>query len=111
MKGKMVTPTRSRRRHERASRSSDQISPATEETPTPKRSAPADAAEPFWAFARGNAGAAIPGISVADVKEALETTDKRVWIDLISPDHDLLAQLTDVLGLHPLVVEDILESN
>jgi magnesium transporter len=34
-----------------------------------------------------------------------------VWIDLSAPDHDLLAQLTDVLGLHPLVVEDILESN
>ena len=34
-----------------------------------------------------------------------------VWIDLVSPDHDLLAELSEVLGLHPLVVEDILESN
>ena len=41
----------------------------------------------------------------------LATTSGRVWIDLVSPEHDLLAELTTLLGLHPLIVEDILESN
>jgi magnesium transporter len=72
---------------------------------------PGDEGQQFSAFARGATGAIVPCMTVADVKRALETTDQRVWIDLNSPDHDLLAQLTDVLGLHPLVVEDILESN
>ena len=72
---------------------------------------PGDQGQQFWAFARGSSGGAKPCISVADVKAALETPDQRVWIDLIAPDHDLLSQLTDTLGLHPLVVEDILESN
>ena len=47
--------------------------------------------------------------SLPDVKKALATTTERVWIDLISPDHDELAELSQVLGLHPLVVEDILD--
>ena len=45
------------------------------------------------------------------MRAALATPDERVWIDLVSPEHDELAELSEVLGLHPLVVEDILESN
>jgi len=65
----------------------------------------------FWALARDDDDKLTKCKSVADVKRALTTTTERVWIDLISPDHDELADLSEVLGLHPLVVEDILESN
>jgi magnesium transporter len=113
----MSTPTRSRRRHERASPSDDA---AASEAGTRSRSdqsvtfheREAEAgAETFWALARGEDDTLVKCRSVADVKKALATTTERVWIDLISPDHDELAELSAVLGLHPLVVEDILESN
>jgi magnesium transporter len=65
----------------------------------------------FWALARGEDQKLLKCSSVADIKQALTTTTERVWIDLISPDHEELAELSAVLGLHPLVVEDILESN
>jgi magnesium transporter len=34
-----------------------------------------------------------------------------VWIDLASPDAAAVARVGDLLGLHPLIVEDILEGN
>jgi magnesium transporter len=65
----------------------------------------------FWAMARGSGDAIRELKSIADVRAALAGSTDRIWIDLASPDHDLLAELSEVLGLHPLVTEDILESN
>jgi magnesium transporter len=62
-------------------------------------------------MARGNGDEIRRLSSVEDVRKALATPDERVWVDLVSPEHDDLAELNAVLGLHPLVVEDILESN
>jgi magnesium transporter len=45
------------------------------------------------------------------IKTAYADTQTRLWIDLRSPDATLLAELTKLLGLHPLVSEDILERN
>src|SRR3954453_1881800 len=121
----MSTPTRSRRRRERGLPSEGD---ATRSSASPPDGAPHERArseqsltshqrhddEPrdtFWALARDDDDKLIKCKSVADVKRALTTTTERVWIDLISPDHDELADLSEVLGLHPLVVEDILESN
>jgi magnesium transporter len=113
----MSTPTRSRRRHERDSPSDET---ATTEPVTHTRADQSvtfheregePGSEAFWALARGDDDKLVRCRSVADVKKALATTTERVWIDLISPDHDELAELSAVLGLHPLVVEDILESN
>src|SRR4051812_31402540 len=116
----MSTPTRSRRRRERGSQSRTESPNTTEGAPARTRSAQSvtsherkgdEPRDTFWALARDDDDKLTKCKSVADVKRALTTTTERVWIDLISPDHDELADLSEVLGLHPLVVEDILESN
>jgi magnesium transporter len=91
--------TRSRKRPERDSPSD--LSPR----------AAADGHGPFWAVARSNGGEMRQLRNVRDVRSALSTADDRVWVDLVAPQHDDLAELSQVLGLHPLVTEDILESN
>jgi len=48
-----------------------------------------------------------PGV----LREVVGRPDARVWIDLVDPADDLLAEVASVLGLHPLVVEDIAERN
>ncbi|MEA2677668.1 MAG: magnesium transporter [Chloroflexota bacterium] len=50
-------------------------------------------------------------IGLDAVKKAYADKGAQLWIDLISPDAALLAALTKLLGLHPLVTEDILERN
>ena len=59
------------------------------------------------------AGAVRPLASVEDVRRArrAEGSADAVWVDITSPDSSTLASLADSLGLHPLVVEDILERN
>jgi magnesium transporter len=85
----------SRRRHERGS---------------PSEPAPALTGQP-WALAWNATG----GLRELTTLEALRTAyaDKttHLWIDLASPDAALLDALTGLLGLHPLVAEDILERN
>jgi len=46
-----------------------------------------------------------------ELKVAYTQSDSRVWIDLEDPGRELLDELTKLLGLHPLITEDILESN
>jgi magnesium transporter len=45
------------------------------------------------------------------VKTAYSDKTARLWIDLVSADAPALGGLTRLLGLHPLVAEDILERN
>lgn len=45
------------------------------------------------------------------VRAAHERPGCQMWIDLVEPDRELLQELGEVLGLHPLVTEDILERN
>jgi magnesium transporter len=49
--------------------------------------------------------------SVDEFDEAYAEDGSRVWIDLQDPQKELLLELGDKLGLHPLVTEDILERN
>ena len=49
--------------------------------------------------------------TVAETREALADQACRVWIDLRDADPPVLADLADCLGLHPLIVEDIIERN
>jgi magnesium transporter len=100
-----TSPTLSRRRHERASRSENQ------DAPSPPRAAPVDGRRSFWCIARNGEGEVRTLRSVAEVQKALANPAGQVWIDLVSPDHQLLSELSAVLRLHPLIVEDILESN
>jgi magnesium transporter len=113
----MSTTTRSRRRHERASQSEAPLitppeAPATPDS-TGELSIIASTATPdaFWCLARTDGDKVHKVDSVAEIEKVLETTTGRVWIDLVSPEHDLLAELATLLNLHPLIVEDILESN
>ncbi|HEY5488323.1 MAG TPA: magnesium/cobalt transporter CorA [Candidatus Limnocylindrales bacterium] len=46
-----------------------------------------------------------------ELKAVYARPDTRVWIDLEDPDRELLDKMTKLLGLHPLITEDILESN
>ena len=46
---------------------------------------------------------------VAEVSEHLARDDTFVWVDLVGPTKDDLAELADELGLHELAVEDALE--
>jgi magnesium transporter len=46
-----------------------------------------------------------------EVSSAYAQPDSRLWIDLDTPDRDLLLALSKVLTLHPLITEDILERN
>jgi magnesium transporter len=116
----MSTSTRSRRRRAPDSQSED-ASERDADSTRPKSDlshaghaaeahAPGDEGQSFWAIARNN-DRIVPCRSLDEVAKALSQPDENVWIDLVSPDHETLAKLTEVLGLHPLVVEDILESN
>jgi magnesium transporter len=49
--------------------------------------------------------------SLAELREAWAKPDHHLWIDLESPGKPTLDALTELLGLHPLVGEDILERN
>ena len=43
--------------------------------------------------------------------ELLALPNAAVWVDLAGPSHDQMATVGAALGLHPLIVEDILEGN
>ena len=47
----------------------------------------------------------------ADLRELVGAGDARVWIDLVDPPAALVAEVSNALGLHPLIVEDIAERN
>lgn len=47
--------------------------------------------------------------STAAVREAYTEPDAFLWVDIQDPDHRVLEELTSCLGLHPLIVEDIVE--
>ena len=85
----------SRRRHERGSLSEGRSS---------------GVADP-WALVWTEAKGAQPVVGIEALKKAYADKSARLWIDLVSPDANLLATLTKLLGLHPLVTEDILERN
>ncbi len=48
---------------------------------------------------------------LGDVKRLLADLKTNVWIDLAEPDEEQVKTAADVLGLHPLIAEDIAERN
>ncbi len=89
-------------------------SPAQSTTPQPpaSQSDRVASAEPtLRALAWRADGGVRELFTVDEVKSAMDLADSKVWIDLVSPAHDLLHQLSEVLGLHPLVTEDLHERN
>lgn len=85
----------SRRRHERGS---------------PSERHPAGDGK-AWALAWSQADGLRTLTDLDAIKSAYADKQTRMWIDLISPDSSVLAALTKLLALHPLVTEDILERN
>jgi magnesium transporter len=51
------------------------------------------------------------GFPVADISEYLRDDSAVVWLDLLDPDRDDLAVLSDEFGLHPLAIEDALHEH
>jgi magnesium transporter len=49
--------------------------------------------------------------TLADLQAAAADPDVNLWIDLESPDKAILDALAKMLGVHPLITEDILERN
>jgi magnesium transporter len=85
----------SRRRHE-------QVSPS--ERPAPPK-------DQLFALAWNEADGTRELTSLNALTKAYADPSCRVWVDLESPGADVLKHLTKLLGLHPLVAEDILERN
>lgn len=52
-----------------------------------------------------------PLATPAAVRQAHMVPGSRLWIDLEDPPYELLTELAECLGVHPLVVEDIAERN
>ena len=65
----------------------------------------------LWALAWDERGGARLLVGLDDVRAALGEPGTRLWIDLADPDAGLLREIGNLLGLHPLVVEDIAERN
>ena len=89
----------------------------TQSTPPPE---PASQSEPvasgrerppLWAVVWSPGDGVREVSTVAGVAEAYAQTDSHMWIDLETPSHDQLHELSGILGLHPLVTEDLHERN
>ena len=65
----------------------------------------------LWAVAWHEADGVRRLSTVDEIRAEHERPGCQMWIDLDDPDRDLLLELGKVLGLHPLVTEDILERN
>jgi magnesium transporter len=85
----------SRRRHER-------VSPSEPVTP------PSDQ---LWALAWSEAEGSRTLTKLDALTKAYKDPTCRVWIDVESVGADVLHHLTKLLGMHPLIAEDILERN
>ena len=48
----------------------------------------------------------LEGFPVADISDYLADASVTIWLDLLAPDRDDLAVLSDEFGLHPLAIED-----
>ncbi len=59
----------------------------------------------------GPDGARVEVDGLDGLERAFRDPRLRLWIDAAEPDHETLQRLAGILGLHPLVVEDIQEQN
>jgi magnesium transporter len=49
--------------------------------------------------------------ALAKLTEHLQKPDAAVWVDLVAPTQAQAKQVGEALGLHPLIIEDVLEGN
>ena len=62
------------------------------------------------AIIRVRDGVLVESASLDGLAEPGVEQDSTVWVDLTEPDAEQMARVADDLGIHPLVIEDILES-
>jgi magnesium transporter len=87
------------------------------EPPTPSEVIPAPTSEPIRVAA--SVGGTVSEWTGEEAVTALgpggpadpKAPGATVWIDLTAPDHPFVARIAAILGLHPLVAEDIVEGN
>lgn len=61
--------------------------------------------------ARWHAGSISESSGVEALRSVLGEPEGTLWIDLVRPSPALVAEVTGLLGLHPLIAEDIVEGN
>jgi magnesium transporter len=49
--------------------------------------------------------------ALGELPDLLRRPDAAIWIDLTAPSHAQVKQVGEILGLHPLIIEDIREGN
>jgi magnesium transporter len=83
--------------------------------PVASRRTPASAGEPgvvrVAAIVDGELREAEGDDAIRQLPGWLKGADASVWVDLAGPSPEQVATVGDVLGLHPLIVEDVLEGN
>jgi magnesium transporter len=85
---------------------------ASRRRPEPDSRSKAEPESPsIWALAWNQTDGLRTLTTLAEVRRAYDDASNRLWIDLESPDRALLDGVATVLGIHPLVSEDILERN
>jgi magnesium transporter len=104
-----------------ATRTAEKTSRRPQKSPTPAAktaTAPAEMDEPVeaddspvWALAWDKPHGIRTLHSLNEIRHAYEDQSIRVWIDLAEPSADIVHEFAPLLGLHALVVEDILERN
>src|SRR5262245_17364875 len=66
---------------------------------------------PLWALVWSPSAGTRVVSNIDEFKAAYADETSLVWVDLQDTDRDLLMALSKILGIHPLIAEDILESN
>ena len=79
-------------------------------TETREERRPRSPSEPAVTVVACRAGSRVDA-DLASIGQLLEDPSVMVWIDLVRPDAETAQAVRTALGLHPLVVEDILEQN
>lgn len=72
---------------------------------------PAAAGQPAIAIQSWRAGATRRSADVEELAHLVAAKGSRTWIDLTDPGPELIQATARLLGLHPLIAEDILERN
>jgi magnesium transporter len=85
---------------------------ATTATAEPTTNAPPEADDsPVWALAKHKQGGVVTLHAINDIKRAYGEPESSLWVDLTKPTEDVVQEFAALFEIHPLVVEDILESN
>ena len=66
---------------------------------------------PVWALAWAKASGARTLGSIDEIRQVYADPESRLWVDLSNPPAEAIHELATLLGLHELVIEDILERN